>query len=863
MPLPSLPVTQALPELQQALSTSPNVVLQAPPGAGKSTLVPLALLDSPWLGRSKIVMLEPRRLAARAVAIRMAQLLGEPVGRTVGYRTRLDTRVSAGTRIEVVTEGILTRWLQRDAALEGVGLLLFDEFHERSLQADLGLALSLDAQGTLREDLKILVMSATLDGAAVAQLLGGAPIVTSQGRMFEVRTHYRDKPQGRSVWGTARGADEDMARIAASVVMRALGEEPGDVLVFLPGQGEIRRAQRFLEESALPRGTRVLPLYGELSSEQQDAAIQPGAAGERKIVLATNLAETSLTIEGVRIVVDSGLARRSRFDPATGMSRLATTRISRASADQRRGRAGRLAPGVCYRLWSETEHASLQAHTAAEIVEADLAPLALELANWGSSDPQTLRWLDPPPAATFAQARDLLIELDALDPGGRINAHGRALVRLGAHPRLAHMIVRGAELGLTHLALKIAALLGERDLLRQGPARPDQGPGANSRNLDADLRSRLDLLAAGHADHRHPLPAGVTVDHGARQRVLRGIEQLAKQVGADIDHGQTFTADDTGRLLALAYPDRIAQSRGDGGRYLLSGGRGARLMGIQSLARSEFLVIADLDAGEREASIRLAAPIARHSLATQFAARIQTRTRIEWDSREQAVVAQRERWLGAINFEARRLDDPDDAQVTAALLTGIRELGIASLPWERESRSLQARMNFARAVDARAGATWPAVADDDLLATLATWLAPWLDGMMRREHWTRLNLHAALLGLLDWDRQQRLDQLAPTHLTVPSGSRIPIDYSGTPTVSVRLQEVFGMQQTPSVGDGKVPLTLQLLSPAQRPVQVTKDLTSFWARGYAEVKKELKGRYPKHYWPDDPLTAVATARVRRK
>jgi len=862
MTLPSLPVTQALPELRQALNTSSNVVLQAPPGAGKSTLVPLALLDGAWLGRNKIVMLEPRRLAARAVATRMAQLLGEPVGRTVGYRTRLDTRVSAGSRIEVVTEGILTRWLQRDAALEGVGLVLFDEFHERSLQADLGLALSLDAQGTLREDLKILVMSATLDGTAVAQLLGGAPIVTSLGKMFEVQTHYRDKPQGRNVWGTARGVDEDVARIAANVVMRAIGEQPGDVLVFLPGQGEIRRTERFLTESALPPGTRVLPLYGELPIEQQDTALQPSAAGERKIVLATNLAETSLTIEGVRIVVDSGLARRSRFDPATGMSRLETTRISRASADQRRGRAGRLAAGVCYRLWSEAEHASLPAHTAAEIVEADLAPLALELANWGCADPQALRWLDPPPAATFAQARALLTELDALDPGGRINAHGRALARFSAHPRLAHMIVRGGELGLTRLALQIAALLGERDLLRQTAARPDQGPASNSRTVDADLRSRLDLLAPGNDGRRHPLPAGVTLDNGTRQRVLRSIEQLSRQV-TTVDRSEAATADDAGRLLAFAYPDRIAQSRGEAGRYLLSGGRGARLTGVQNLAKAEFLVIADLDAGEREASIRLAAPIARHSLATEFAARIQTRTRIEWDSRTQAVIAQRERWLGAINFEARKLDAPDSAQVTAALLSGIRELGLASLPWERESRSLQARMNFARAVDTRNDATWSDVTDDALLATLETWLAPWLHGMTRRDHWARLDLHAALLGLLDWDRQQRLNQLAPTHLAVPSGSRIPIDYSGTPTVSVRLQEVFGMQQTPSVGDGKVPLTLQLLSPAQRPVQVTRDLVSFWARGYPEVRKELKGRYPKHYWPDDPLTAEATARVRRK
>lgn len=846
--LPSLPVTQALPELRQALGSHPNVVLQAPPGAGKSTLVPLALLAAPWLSGNKIVMLEPRRLAARAVASRMAQLLNEPVGRTVGYRTRLDTKVSAATRIEVVTEGILTRWLQRDPALEGVALLIFDEFHERSLHADLGLALSLDAQGTLREDLKILVMSATLDGAAAARLLGDAPIVTSVGQAFEVATRYREKPPGR---GLARIQEEDIARIAATVIRRALDDEHGDILAFFPGQGEIRRTQRFLEEAQLPQGTRIFPLYGELPAEQQDAAIRPSIGGERKVVLATNIAETSLTIEGVRIVVDAGLARRSRFDPATGMSRLEIVRISRASADQRRGRAGRLEAGVCYRLWPEAEQSSLAAHTPAEIVEADLAPLALELASWGSSDP-SLRWLDPPPAATFSQARDLLMELDALDSNGRINAHGRSLARLGVHPRLAHMIVRGRELGLARLALQIAALLGERDLLRMGPT-----------NRDVDLRLRLDALGTARRSGSHSLPAGITVDSAVRQRVLRSIEVLQRQLGYDDHTDAIYTDDDAGRLLALAYPDRVAQSRGEGGRYLLSGGRGARLTDAQSIGKAEFLVVADLDAGEREATIRLAAPIDRRSLESEFPAHIRNRERIEWNSREQAVIAQRERWLGAINLEARRLENPDSTQVAAALMTGIRELGIASLPWDRESRSLQSRLVFARASDDRAVKPWPAVGDADLLASLETWLAPWLTGMTRRDHWARLDLHTALLGLLDWDQQQRLNALAPTHLTVPSGSRIPIDYGDAPTVSVRLQEVFGLQQTPMVGGGKVPITLQLLSPAQRPVQVTRDLTSFWVRGYAEVKKELKGRYPKHYWPDDPLTAEATARVRRK
>lgn len=828
-----LPIHTALPELLRTLATHPSVVLQAPPGAGKSTGVPLALLDAPWLGGNRIVMLEPRRLATRAVASRMAQMLDEPVGRTVGYRTRLDSKVSATTRIEVVTEGILTRWLQRDAALEGVALVIFDEFHERSLQGDLGLALTLDAQSTVREDLKLLVMSATLDGEATAALLGGAPIVTSAGKAFEVTTLYRERERARD----PRAPEPDIARVTAAIVLKALADEHGDVLVFLPGQGEIRRAQRVLEESQLPHGTRVLPLYGELPIEQQDAAIRPSLAGQRKVVLATNIAETSLTIEGVRVVVDSGLSRRSRFDPATGMSRLETVNVSRASADQRRGRAGRLEPGVCYRLWSEAQHQNLLAQTPAEITEADLAPLVLELANWGISDPLALRWLDPPPAATFNQARALLIDLEALDDNGRINDHGRALARLGTHPRLAHMIVRGNELGMARMAAQIAAVLGERDLIRTHHA-----------NRDIDLRLRLDALRGNHG-----LPPEVSVDPGARQRVLRSADLLERQLQARRTSTAEQTSEAAGALLAFAYPDRIAQSRGSGGRYLLSSGRGAQLANVRdaglSLGQAEFLVVADLDAGERDAYIRLAAPIERAALEREFASHIKTRDRVEWDSREQIVIAQRERLLGAITLEARRIEDSGSTQVGAALLAGIRELGLASLPWTKEACALQARMVFARTLDARAAKPWPAVDDAALLATLEDWLAPWIGGMTRRQHWSRIDMHASLLALIDWDQQQRLNEVAPTHLAVPSGSRIPIDYStDAPTVSVRLQEIFGMRATPTVAGGRMPLTLQLLSPAHRPVQITKDLDSFWSRGYPEVRKELKGRYPKHYWP---------------
>ena len=841
----ALAIDAALPALRAAVVAHANVVLQAPPGAGKSTGVPLALLTEQSLRPGKIVMLEPRRLAARAVATRMSQMLGEAVGQTVGFRTRLESRTSKNTRIEVVTEGILTRWLQRDATLEGVAMVIFDEFHERSLNADVGLALCLEAQAEVRDDLRILVMSATLDTPAVAQLLGDAPIVSTEGKAFDVETRW-------AATGAAnRGQREiDIATRTARTILQALEQEPGDILAFLPGQGEIRRAQQQLEEGGLARSVSVLPLFGDLSAAEQDAALRPGDAQHRKVVLATNIAETSLTIEGVRVVVDSGLARRARFDPSTGMSGLETVRISRASADQRRGRAGRLGPGVCYRLWSETEHASLAAQTAPEILEADLAPVALDLAEWGVSDPRSLRWLDPPPAATFAQARDLLRSLDAIDAEGRITPHGRALARLGTHPRLAHMIVRGAELGLRRLALEIAAVLGERDLLRW-----------NAGRRDADLRLRIEALRRGRVDDSH-VAADVRVDGGARQRAVRSVEVLERQLDTGTATSPATESDaDIGRLLAFAYPDRIAQSRGAGGRYLLSGGRGARLADAQSIAQAEFLVVADLDAGDREALIRLASPLPRAALEGDFAALIEHRQRFEWDAREQAVVAQDERWLGAIRLGERRLENPDGERVMSALLAGIRELGLDVLPWTKEARALRQRLAFARDVDTHAPRPWPDVSDDTLLATLEDWLAPWLTNMSRRDHLARLDTTAIIAALLDWNQRQRLDELAPTHLQVPSGSRIPIDYSAAPTVAVRLQEVFGLSTTPAVGGGRVPLTLQLLSPAHRPVQVTKDLASFWARGYMEVKKELKGRYPKHYWPDDPTTAVATARAR--
>jgi ATP-dependent helicase HrpB len=823
--LERLPVAAAVPALLAALAGDRPVVLEAPPGAGKSTAVPLALLAAGWLGDQRIVMLEPRRLAARAVATRMAWLRGEPVGETVGYRTRLDSRVGPRTRIEVVTEGILTRRLQQDPALEGVGCLIFDEFHERNLQADLGLALALDSRRHLRPDLRLLLMSATLDSATLAAWLDAA-VVRAPGLSYPVETRYLE-----------RRSDERLERLVVTAVRSALAAETGDILVFLPGAGEIRRVEAALTDGERPRGLRVLPLFGDLSPAAQDAALAPARAGERKLVLATNIAETSLTIEGIRCVIDSGLVRRARFDPARGMSGLETQRIAQSSADQRRGRAGRLGPGVCLRLWTEAEHRTLQAQTTPEIAAADLAPLALELASWGTVA-TALSWLDPPPPAALAQGRDLLAALGALDPRGQITAHGRDMARLGTHPRLAHLLLRARDAGAVATGATLAALLGERDLLR-------------GRERDADLRTRLELLAGASGD----------VDAGARQRVRRAADLLRRQLGVPGDASRIDSAA-AGWLLACAYPDRIGRSREAGsGRYLLANGRGARFTEPQSLAASEFIVAAELDAREREARILLAAPLSQEELETHFHADITESASVGWDSREQAVLARRQRRLGALVLSDQPQRQPDAAAVAAALMTGIRELGLESLPWTPELRQWQARVQLLRREDP--AADWPEVGDAALLATLEQWLAPWLTGLSRRDHLVGLPLGEALHALLDHRRQRQLAEQAPTHVVVPSGSRVALDYldGAAPSLSVRLQEVFGLAETPRIAGGRLAVMMKLLSPARRPVQVTRDLASFWAHGYHEVRKELKGRYPRHYWPDDPHQAEATRRVR--
>ena len=832
------PLTQAL---RAALAAHRDAVLRAPPGAGKSTLVPLALLEEPWLRGRKILLLEPRRVAARAIARRMAWLRGEPVGATVGYRMRLDTRVSRDTRIEVITEGVLARMLHSDPELGGVGCVIFDEFHERSLQADLGLALCLDARSTLDADFRVLAMSATLDGARVAALLGDAPVVEVPGRQFPVTIHYAGTG-GPLLPGGAASPE----RLVAQTVRRALTETSGDLLVFLPGAGEIRRMQAQLADLANAR-LQLLPLYGELDAQEQDAALNESAIGLRRVVLATNIAETSVTIPGVTVVIDSGIARRSRFDPVTGMSRLEVTRISRAAADQRAGRAGRTAPGCCYRLWSEGAHASLAAFTAAEITEADLAPLALDLALWGSADAARLAWLDAPPAPMLAQARELLQRLEALDVRGTITPLGREMASFPLHPRLAHMVLAARAHGAVRLAAELAALLSERDLLRRSRV-----------PRDPDIRTRLEML---HGD-----PGAQPADRAARQRVQHNAAQFQQLAPAARATDAQRPSVSPGMLLALAFPDRISRRRGEGsGRYLLANGRGAAFFAATGLGAQEFLVAVELDDREREARIDLAAPLDPAELASLFGGQFVTREEVEWDARSAAVLAHRTTRFGALLIDDRPLAVVPPELAVAAMLAGVRQLGLAALPWDDPTRNLQARLEFVRNLGRAPHGPWPASEDATLQQELDLWLTPWLAGMSRRDHLARLPLGEALLARLTGPQRRALDELAPREIAVPSGSRIHVDYvdDNAPAIAVRLQEVFGLAATPRIGGGTVPITFKLLSPAQRPVQITRDLAGFWKTSYLEVRKDMRGRYPKHNWPEDPLSAPPSRGARRR
>jgi ATP-dependent helicase HrpB len=819
-PHSGLPIDELLPALAAALETRATVLVTAPPGAGKTTRVPPALLSAGWLGPGKILLLEPRRLAARASARYMARALGEPVGQTVGYRTRTETRVSGSCRIEVVTEGILTRMLQNDPELAGIGCVIFDEFHERSLQADLGLALARECQQALRPDLKLVVMSATLAVEPLKAVLQDPPLLEARGRSFPVEVHYRPVPRERRL----------LDHVAATVV-QALAEDEGSVLVFLPGSGEIRRLVAKLEQR-LPERTRLCPLYGNLPPAAQDFAIAAPEAGERKVVLATAIAESSLTIDGVRVVVDAGLARSSRFDPNSGMSRLVTGPLSRAAAEQRAGRAGRQQPGVCYRLWSEAEHQRLSAHTAPEIEHADLAGLVLELAHWGVQNPAELTWLDAPPAAHWQQAVDLLVRLDALDRTGRITAHGRALLKPGLHPRLAHLLLEGRALGRPRLAAELAALLSDRD-----PLPPRTG---------ADLGLRLQAL-------RSPATART-------RGSLRTAQQLADRLTARAEQPEPDDGESAGALLALAFPDRIARSRGGRGRFLLSNGRGAFLPEDDALAGETWLVAAELDGQAREARIYLAAATGQTALESVLGEQIEQSTVAEWDDRRGSVIARQRRSLGLLVLEERELARPDQAMIEAGLLAAVRRRGLGSLPWTSETRQWQARVMLLKSLDPD---RWPAIDDDKLFDNLEIWLAPFLAGAQRWSDLEGLDLQQALNHLLEPDQQQELRKLAPATIEIPTGRWVRLDYraEGGPVLATKLQSVFGWTKTPTLAGGRVPVTLHLLSPAGRPLAITQDLASFWRQGYPDVRKDLRGRYPKHPWPEDPLSAAPSDRTK--
>jgi ATP-dependent helicase HrpB len=813
-----LPIDEALPRLTAALNANNAAVLVAPPGAGKTTRVPLVLLDEPWAGTKKILVLEPRRLAARAAASRMASTLGEPVGETVGLRVRFGSKVSKRTRIEVVTEGVFTRLVLDDPSLEGVAAVLFDEFHERSLDADLGLALARDAQAGLREDLKILVMSATLDGARVAALLGDAPVVGSEGRSFPVETRYLGR--------------DPRARIetqVADAVTRALRAETGSLLVFLPGAGEIRRTETLLKERVGDPSVDIVALFGALDAREQDRAISPSPPGRRKVVLATSIAETSLTIEGVRVVIDSGLSRVPRYEPDVGLTRLETVRVSRAACNQRTGRAGRTEPGVCYRLWDEPQTGSLEPYTRPEILSADLSSFVLDLAQWGTTDPSTLGFLDPLPPPALNEARALLRELGALDPEGRITEEGRRLRALPLPPRLARMVVDASSEGAGLLAAEIAAVITERGLGGDDP----------------DLRHRLDQFRR---------------DRSRRAEDARAMaKRWADTAGAKGGDEEVLP----GAILALAYPDRIAKNRGGkAGAFLLANGRGGNVDSASALAREPFVAVAELTGSAAASRIVLAAPIALGEIEARFADQIEDRDTVTFDAGSASLRARRTRRLGALVLaELVKPVTPDDG--TAHILAdGIVSRGFARLPWSKAALQFRQRVEFLRGAE---GDGWPDLSDEGFARNAPEWLEPLLMDKTALSQIGVDELSNAVMHLLPWPLRRRLDAEAPTHFTAPTGSAVPIDYAAEqgPTVSIRVQELFGLAQHPCIAGGRVPLTIELLSPAHRLVQVTRDLPGFWRGSYAQVKTEMRGRYPKHPWPDDPLSAPATRRAKRR
>ncbi|MGO4711902.1 ATP-dependent helicase HrpB [Bradyrhizobium sp. 2TAF24] len=813
-----LPIDAVLGDLAAALAARSAAVLVAPPGAGKTTRVPLALLDAPWVGERKIVVLEPRRIAARASAERMAKTLGEKVGETVGYRVRFGSKVSRRTRIEVVTEGIFTRQILDDPELSGIAAVLFDEFHERSLDADLGLALARDAQQGLREDLRILVMSATLDGARVAKLLGDAPVVESEGRAFPVETRY-----------LGRKTDLTIERQMADAIAAALRADTGSVLAFLPGAAEIRRTQTMLSERIHDASIEVVPLFGAMEAAAQDRAIAPAPRGSRKVVLATSIAETSLTIEGVRIVVDCGLARVPRYEPDIGLTRLETVRASRAAVDQRRGRAGRTEPGVCYRLWDEPQTASFEPYTRPEILSSDLSPLLLDLAQWGVRDPGQLAFLDPPPGPALSEARGLLEELDALDADGRITAEGKSLRALALPPRLARMIVDSHRLGGGAEAAAIAAILTERGL------------GGDS----VDLEARRDQFRRDRSPR------------AAQARQLA--ERWAGQVAATEGEAPDLSPPSTGVMLALAFPDRVARNRGNGS-FVLANGRGAAIEPTSALARAPFVAVAELTGTAAQGRILLAAPITLAEIEAQFAGHITTDDEITFDRNAAALRARRRTRLHAIVLSEQPLSITPSAESATVLAQGLIDRGLDRLPWSKPLKQWRDRVMFLRAA---APDEWPDLSDTALAARRDDWLVPALFDKTALSQLSAGDLSDAVMNLLPWQDRGRLDREAPTHFEAPTGSMIPIDYEAEEgaKISVRLQELFGLNRHPSVAQDRVPLVVELLSPAHRPVQVTRDLPGFWRGSYAAVRSDLRGRYPRHPWPEDPASAAPTRRAK--
>ena len=815
----SLPIDVALPQLTAALARNDAAVLVAPPGAGKTTRVPLVLLDEPWAKDRKILVLEPRRLAARAAAARMASTLREQVGDTVGLRVRFDSKVTKRTRIEIVTEGVFTRLVLDDPSLDGIAAVLFDEFHERSLDADLGLALARDAQLGLRPDLKLLVMSATLDGARVAALLGNAPVVESEGRAFPVKTRYLGRDQRAPI-----------ERQVADAVERALRAESGSALVFLPGAGEIRRTEELLKERVRDTTIDIVGLFGALDAREQDRAISPSPPGRRKVVLATSIAETSITIEGVRVVVDSGLARVPRYEPDVGLTRLETVRVSRAAADQRRGRAGRTEPGICYRLWDEPQTGSLEAYTRPEILSADLSSFALDLAQWGTTDTSQLAFLDAPPQAAMNEAWTLLGEIGAIDDNGRITEEGRKLRALPLPPRLARMVVDAAAQGAGEMAAAIAAILTERGL------------GGN----DVDLGHRLENFRRD------------------RSRRAEDARAMVRRWTATAGNRNKDNAQSPGALLALAYPDRVARNRGgSGGAFLLANGRGGMIDPASSLAREMYLVVAELAGVAASGRIVLAAPITLEEIEHDFAGQIKDSETVTFDTSSASLRARRTRRLGALVLAEQTRPVASDSESARLLAEGIAGIGVHKLPWSKAQLQLRNRVMFLRRAE---GDEWADLSDDALSRAAAEWLAPFLTGKTSLQQISADDLAAALDAALPWNLRKRLDGEAPTHFAAPSGSQVPIDYEAEegPKLSIRVQELFGLGVHPTIAGGRVPLLIELLSPAHRPVQMTRDLPGFWRGSYKDVRSDLRGRYPKHPWPDDPWNAPPTARaVRRK